>query len=128
MNVCMVAYALYDIDRRIQNYAEALIEAGHSVDVLSIGEAGRPNKPYYSKGVHVRPIATRNYNESGIIGYLVPILKFFFKAFTLLSLRSLKHTYRVIHVHNVPDFLVFTCLVPRLLGTRLILDIHDILP
>ena len=34
----------------------------------------------------------------------------------------------MIHVHSVPDFLVFAALVPKLLGARIILDIHDILP
>jgi glycosyltransferase involved in cell wall biosynthesis len=31
-------------------------------------------------------------------------------------------------VHNVPDFLVFAALGPRLLGARVILDLHDLLP
>jgi glycosyltransferase involved in cell wall biosynthesis len=31
-------------------------------------------------------------------------------------------------VHNVPDFLVFAALGPRLLGARIILDLHDLLP
>jgi glycosyltransferase involved in cell wall biosynthesis len=36
--------------------------------------------------------------------------------------------YGLIHVHSVPDFLVFSALIPRLSGARVILDIHDILP
>jgi len=36
--------------------------------------------------------------------------------------------YYVIHVHSVPDFQVFATLIPRLLGARVILDIHDIVP
>ena len=32
------------------------------------------------------------------------------------------------HVHNVPDFLVFSALSPKLKGTPVILDIHDLLP
>jgi glycosyltransferase involved in cell wall biosynthesis len=33
-----------------------------------------------------------------------------------------------VHVHNVPDFLVFSALSPKLDGTPVILDIHDLLP
>jgi glycosyltransferase involved in cell wall biosynthesis len=31
----------------------------------------------------------------------------------------------VIHIHNMPNFLIFAALVPRLFGTKVILDIHD---
>jgi len=31
-------------------------------------------------------------------------------------------------VHGVPDFFVFTAIIPRLLGAKVMLDIHDILP
>ena len=34
----------------------------------------------------------------------------------------------MLHIHNVPDFLVFASWLPKLTGARIILDIHDILP
>jgi glycosyltransferase involved in cell wall biosynthesis len=34
----------------------------------------------------------------------------------------------VIHVHNVPDFLVYAAWYPKLTGASIILDIHDIVP
>jgi glycosyltransferase involved in cell wall biosynthesis len=34
----------------------------------------------------------------------------------------------LVHVHNLPDFLVFAAILPKLLGAKIILDIHDILP
>jgi glycosyltransferase involved in cell wall biosynthesis len=34
----------------------------------------------------------------------------------------------VVHVHNLPDFLVFSALLPRLLGRKVILDVHDSVP
>jgi glycosyltransferase involved in cell wall biosynthesis len=36
--------------------------------------------------------------------------------------------YGCIQVHNLPDFLVFSALVPKLFGARIILDIHDLMP
>ena len=36
--------------------------------------------------------------------------------------------YDLIHVHSVPDFEVFAVLIPKLLGAKIILDIHDIVP
>jgi glycosyltransferase involved in cell wall biosynthesis len=46
----------------------------------------------------------------------------------MLSARHLRARYDLIHVHSVPDFEVFATVVPRLLGARVVLDIHDIVP
>src|SRR5207245_2819674 len=34
----------------------------------------------------------------------------------------------VVHIHNMPDFLVLAGIIPRLSGSRLVLDIHDPMP
>jgi glycosyltransferase involved in cell wall biosynthesis len=34
----------------------------------------------------------------------------------------------VVHVHNIPDFLVFAALISKLRGATVVLDIHDIVP
>jgi glycosyltransferase involved in cell wall biosynthesis len=36
--------------------------------------------------------------------------------------------YRLIHVNNMPDFLVFATWLPRLLGRPVIHDVHDLMP
>src|ERR1700730_322818 len=45
-----------------------------------------------------------------------------------VSARHLRRKYDFIHVHSVPDFLVFAAWLPRISGTPEVLDIHDILP
>jgi glycosyltransferase involved in cell wall biosynthesis len=45
-----------------------------------------------------------------------------------LSVRHLKRRYAFVHVHNMPDFLVFCAAIPKLLGARIILDLHDPTP
>ena len=60
--------------------------------------------------------------------YLLKNLWFFVQATAYLSVLQLKRNYDIVHVHNVPDFLVFTAWLPKLAGSRIILDIHDILP
>jgi glycosyltransferase involved in cell wall biosynthesis len=61
--------------------------------------------------------------------YLGRILKFLVRAGWAVTRRHLTGArYDLIHVHNIPDFLVFAALVPRFTGARVILDIHDIVP
>ena len=45
-----------------------------------------------------------------------------------IARRHARRPYDLIHVHNVPDFLVFVALLPKLTGAKVILDIHDIVP
>jgi glycosyltransferase involved in cell wall biosynthesis len=78
--------------------------------------------------VRVFHIQTRTVNEKGRFAYLWRILRFMAVSAAFLGKRHLCHRYDVIHVHSVPDFLVFAAIVPKLLGARVILDIHDILP
>ena len=39
-----------------------------------------------------------------------------------------RNSYDLIHIHNMPDFLVFAAWYPKLTGVKLILDIHDLVP
>src|SRR5205823_11307670 len=41
---------------------------------------------------------------------------------------QLRRRYDVVHVHNIPDFLVFAALMPKLLGAKVILHIQDTSP
>ncbi|GAG09546.1 unnamed protein product, partial [marine sediment metagenome] len=54
------------------------------------------------------------------------------KAFVLFSAWLLKlfarNRYHVVHVHNMPDFLAFAAIIPRIFGAKIILDIHDPMP
>jgi glycosyltransferase involved in cell wall biosynthesis len=53
---------------------------------------------------------------------------FLLYAFLFLAARNLRRRYRLVHVHNMPDVLVFSTLVPKLMGARVILDLHDPMP
>jgi hypothetical protein len=60
--------------------------------------------------------------------FLFRLLKFFFISSFLLTIKHIKNSYHLIHIHSVPDFEVFAALVLKLTGAKVILDIHDIIP
>ncbi|MBZ5526361.1 MAG: glycosyltransferase family 4 protein [Acidobacteriia bacterium] len=123
----MIAYSAYESDNRILRYAEALAKRGDHVDVFSINKGGDPPHEVI-QGVHVHRLQDRAARENTKGKYLVNILLFCFRAMRAVSLAHLRKSYDLIHVHSVPDFLVFTAWLPRLTGAKLILDIHDLLP
>lgn len=127
MNVCMISHSFYESDCRVLQYANALVGRGDSVDVLSLRSEGMP-KFEILQGVRVFRIMKRKVNEHRPLQYLIRILRFLVIASLAVSRRHLWRHYDVVHVHSVPDFLVFAALVPKLFGARIVLDIHDILP
>jgi glycosyltransferase involved in cell wall biosynthesis len=127
MNVCMVAYAPYHYDTRLMCYAETLAALGHTVDVFALSAPGEKRRKTI-RGVNLHPLLSRGRSERSPVSYLRKIMSFFVCAGALVTYRDLRKHYDLIHVHSVPDFLVFTAFLPSLRGARVILDIHDLLP
>ena len=123
----MLAYSFYEEDSRVRRYAEALIKRGDQVDAISLAHEGQATFEVIG-GVRIFRIQKRLINEKGQLSYLLKLLLFFFRSAWVLTLKHIHEPYDFIHVHSVPDFEVFATLIPRLMGTRVILDIHDVVP
>lgn len=126
--ICMLVYSFYESDNRVMRYARALVERGDMVDVVALGDGSRMPSFEVVDGVNVHRIQRRLRNERSKYAYLYRLLKFCAKSSLVLSRLHLKRRYDLIHVHNVPDFLVYSAWLPRLTGAKVILDIHDMLP
>jgi glycosyltransferase involved in cell wall biosynthesis/peptidoglycan/xylan/chitin deacetylase (PgdA/CDA1 family) len=126
--ICMVAYTNYEADNRVRRYAEALAARGDHVDVIALsGKAGDPEKETIS-GVTLYRIQRRDMNERKKWTYAWRLLRFLASSSTFLGIHHRRMRYDAIHVHNVPDFLVFAAWYPKLTGAKIILDIHDVVP
>ncbi|HMD84899.1 MAG TPA: glycosyltransferase family 4 protein [Terriglobia bacterium] len=127
MRVCMLSYSFYKIDERVQQYARALAERGDEVKVLALRRDGYPTEEIID-GVKVVGIQSRRLDERGPLAHLFRIVRFLIRSSVILGKQHSARPYDLIHVHSVPDFLVFAAVIPKLSGARVILDIHDILP
>lgn len=125
MNVCMLAYAHYINDARIKSYVRTLEDQGYRVDVIALKSDGEPSVEAWHAGTIFRVM--KKYQGESALMYAWSYLVFFLKAAFLLARRSSRHRYDVVHVHNMPNVLVFAALVPKLLGARLMLDVHDLM-
>lgn len=125
---CMVVHAYYPHgETRVQREAEALMEKGCAVDVLCLRQKGERICENVN-GVHVFRLPVRRHKGRGIFIQLMEYLSFFGLAFCRVTRLHFKKRYPVIQLHNLPDFLVFAALIPRLMGARIILDLHDLMP
>ncbi len=127
--ICMLSYSSYESDNRVMRYAEALAARGDTVEVLALQAKPEQALEEELAGVKLSRIQKRiGKNEKGKVSYLLRLLRFCLSSSLRLSWRHFVKPYDLIHVHNIPDFLVFAAWLPRLTGARVILDIHDIVP
>ena len=125
--VLMIAYTNYEIDPRVIREAQAAADAGFEVDFLALRRTGDPPVEDL-RGVRVFHLAQSRYRGGGHFQYLMAYLTFFLRCFARTNSLFLKRRYRVIHVNNMPDFLVFCTVIPKIFGAKIVLDIHDPMP
>lgn len=127
LKICTIAYSCYETDARVMRYNKELAARGDVVDVITLRGAGRPKRSVRD-GITVIGVQTRQVNEHSPLSHLTRVLRFFVRAMFLVTWRQLRIRYDVVHVHSVPEFLIFAAWLPKLMGAKLIVDIHDLLP
>lgn len=114
--VLVLAYSDVNYDPRIMKQCTALSNEGYDVSFHGIK---------YDQISHVNPFNTylhfkrspKNYFQ--YIQYFLLMLIFFFIQFKFVFSKP------IVIVHNMPNFLVFSSLLFRLFGTKIVLDVHD---
>ena len=125
--VAVILYSRYPADPRPRRAAEAMIGAGMAVDLYCLSDSPTDPRTETVNGVNVFRSTLKHRRESKWV-YLWQYGRFLTSAFWFLFHRGLTQRYDLVHVHNMPDFLVFSSLVPRLRGAKVILDLHDPMP
>jgi len=124
--VCHVAYAKYPGDPRVRKEVRTLDASGFALDVLCLRASGESTVEVQS-GVRIRrlPLEARRGSR---LRYAFQYALFFFLVAASLVAAQLRNRYRIVHVHSLPDFLVLAALPSRILGARLVLDLHESMP
>jgi glycosyltransferase involved in cell wall biosynthesis len=79
-------------------------------------------------GVNINELNVSKYRGKSKLRYLLSYLHFLVLAFVKCTVLFFRSRMQVIHVHNMPDILVFAGLIPRLLRCKIVLDVHDTVP
>jgi len=123
VRIAMIAYTLYAVDPRVKRAAEALAENGHEVDVFAVSHDGKRLSDAGGP-LHIRLLRMQK-KQTGLARYAFEYCAFFSWAFVMLSLLHARRRYKVVYVHNMPNFLVFAGLFPKIGGAKVVLDVHD---
>ena len=123
----VLLYSYYPADPRPRRAAEALAKEGVTVDLICLRENENEPTRETINGVRVLRVRQRRYRGDKR-RYIDQYGAFILTSFAYLAARSLARRYDFVHVHNMPDVLVFSALVPKMLGAKIILDLHDPMP
>ncbi len=124
--VCIVRQASYPHDLLVRREAETLRDAGFDVSVVCL-RPGQAAEREDVNGIHVHRIAPPG-SMTGVISYVYSYLRFFFLSAFRLSVLHIGRKFDVIQVNTLPDFLVFSTAVPRLLGAKIVLVMYEPMP
>ena len=122
--VLIIAYTTYIHDGRVKRHAEALAERGDEVDVICLATT----PPVIASKVNVIGIRIPRYRGASRLSYIASYIRFFTRAAMLATRRTLAQRYDVVMVCTMPDAAVLCALLPKLLGSTVVLDVHDTMP
>jgi len=126
--VGIVTYSFYESDSRVFRYGEALAERGDAVEAFSLRKSPDQPREEIVNGCRVIRLQYRTVNEKSPARYLWRLLLFFCRSSWLIARSHARQPFDVLHINNVPDFLAFAGWLPTFGETKIILDIHDIVP
>jgi glycosyltransferase involved in cell wall biosynthesis len=125
--VAMVVHADYPMDTRPRRAAEVLVSQGMAVDLICLQSEEKQPKHEVSNGIHILRIPLRH-SRGSIFTYAFEYSAFILASTVIFAFRSLRRRYDLVYVHNMPDILVLCALIPKALGAKVILDLHDPVP
>jgi glycosyltransferase involved in cell wall biosynthesis len=125
----MIVHGQYLSDARVRRQAECLADAEFEVHVVcsrSTLPSKIMNEPSYEvvNDVHIHRIPLNKRRGSK------PRYLFEFAFMTLFGIWKLaalhwRNKFDVVHIHNMPDILILSGLIPKWTGAVLVLDVHD---
>lgn len=124
--ICILRHGYYPDDPRVFKEARALTEHGYEVHVLCLRRPGEARRECVN-GVRVYRLSHRH-KRGSMVRYFFEYGLSFLKMFFLLNWLGLRNRFQCVQVNTMPDALVFAAAFTRLLGSKVLLDMHEPMP
>ncbi len=126
MKICFLRHGYFPACQRVRKETSALTENGFSIDVLCLR---KPGEKLFERRGNLRIFRIPlGHKREGIVRYVSEYFAsfLFFNAYLLLLFCI--NRYHVIQVNTMPDLLIFTTILPKLFGSKIVMDIHEPTP
>ncbi len=125
-HVAMVTFSSYPFDPRPRRAVDALIGEGATIDLICLGTEKEARRESLD-GINVIRIPLKH-PRRGKFEYGLRYGAFILASSMIFAMRSLSRRYDLVYVHNMPDILVASSLIPKAMGAKVVLDLHDPMP
>ena len=124
----MIVHSHYPVgEPRAEREALAAVEAGYAVDVICLRWPDEAQSETLNS-IRITRLPVQHVRGASALRSISEYVGFALRA-TVAAVRiHRKASLDIVYVHAPPDFLFVTAMVPRLLGSRVVLDIHDLSP
>lgn len=109
----------------LRRNSDTLLKAGMFVDEICMTERWELGRTHRT-GLRRYGIPLRH--KRTLIGYLLEYVGFLAWSFVVATWLGLRRGYDAVQVDTLPDLLVFTAVVPRIRGARILLYVYDLMP
>jgi len=126
LEIVHLAYTTFPADTRVKREAYAAAAIGRRVAVIAVRGPGEPAVERLGAVTVIRVPGRKS--RGGPISYLREYADFTLRCRDLLARHPRLAHARLVHVHTLPDFLVWAARPAQRRGARVILDLHEIFP
>ncbi|MDQ3400753.1 MAG: hypothetical protein M3470_07125, partial [Chloroflexota bacterium] len=124
--ICVVRQLYYPRDEKLRREIDTLLEAGHEVDLFCMRDDGEPSTDRRGAlTVRRLPLAHR---RGKIARYLAEYAAFLVLTTVAVGVFHPTRRYALVQVNTPPDSLVFSSIVPRLFGAKVLLQLTEPMP
>ncbi|MCZ6765423.1 MAG: glycosyltransferase family 4 protein [bacterium] len=124
--VCFVRHNYFPAELSVRREAETLVRNGYDVSMICLrGEDEKSFEMVDGVSIHRMPVG---HKRGRILRYLFEYNAFFVLASVKLLWMHLRRPFGFIQVNTMPDYLVFVATIPKLLGARVVLHMHEPMP
>ena len=126
IEIVHLAYTTFPADTRVKREALAAAATGCRVAVIALRSPGQAAVERLGPLTVVRVPGRKS--RGGPLSYVEEYLNFTIRCRRLLGRHARFSRIRIVHVHTLPDFLIWAARPVQRRGARVILDLHEIFP
>lgn len=120
----MIVLSTYPQDPRVRREAEYLVQNNFLVDIICLRNINQSSSEVHNNTKIYRIL--KSANKDSFLKYLFLSVHFSIKAFIVVSYLTIKRRYNLVQIHNMPDYLVFTSIIPKIFKIPILFDMHDL--
>jgi len=126
--ICLIRQSVYPYELSFRREVEALHQAGFETHVICLDSIKKEHQQEeVIDGVYVHRLPLKRV-KTGVTRYMYDYLSFTFLAALKVTGLHLQGRFVAIQVNTMPDFLVFSTLIPKLLGTKVVVMMQEPVP